>query len=534
MHGHISRVRILVLFALALVLPLQAQQAEKQTQAEKQAQEDAAKKVVDEFTNKMKDAKTVPEKALLIQGLGDVWPKDNAMVGPIARYLNTGNNDINYILPVMAADALAKFRNNGKASQMLIASLPAYKKIPYVYNRILMAIGKVGHESALTLFEEPLKGKDINPAIAAVEAISEMPAAIALETLYKEYERMEKGKDKASDDLKKVYEKVMPEIIKAIKKVSGQPYPTIAELRLWWQKRGQAFKDEANVKEKERLAKATGEPSKGGIPPPLIVELLFKENGGDSTANSGTSSGTYATATVTKTKPSWTATSPTNGGPAALDWGATPSPGAVDLSGGAGIEHLKGLKSFTISGWINLKGDKEAPGDKLVPAGNRILTWLNHGKDGVELVHRASGGLQIGINQWADQSVAASDPTQIPIMEEKPKDVAVAERANWRFFAVTSDSSTNAGHVKFYFGTLNADAKLNRAVDCDRGPVGMKIGPNLTVGNLNAASRPMAPDRCSIKGILDEIKIYGSTVDGSGALDKDEIIRIQNRVAATP
>jgi len=288
-----------------------------------------------------------------------------------------------------------------------------------------------------------------------------------------------------------------------------------------------------NAKEKEKAGKPT-EGFKAGIPPPLIIELLFKENAGDSTANSGTSCGVFATASVTKGKPGWTGTVPTNGGPSALDWGATPSTGAVDLGGGAGIEHLKNLRSFTITGWVNCKTDKETAGDKLVPAGNRLLSWLNHGKDGVELIHRANGSLQLGINQWADASVATSDPGQVPIIEDKPKDAAAAERGNWRFFAVTYDSGTNAGHVKFYFGTLNADPKLNRAVDCDRGPVGPKGAPCLSIGNVATVSRPMAPDKHSFRGVLDEIRIFGSTLDGSGALDLPELIKVQNRTAPTP
>jgi hypothetical protein len=120
------------------------------------------------------------------------------------------------------------------------------------------------------------------------------------------------------------------------------------------------------------------------------------------------------------------------------------------------------------------------------------------------------------------------------VVDDKAKDPAAAERANWRFFAVTYDSGTNAGHVKFYFGNANADAKLNRAVDCDRGPAGPKIAPCLTVGNLNPTSRPMAPDKHSFRGIIDEIRIFGSTVDGTGALEKDEIIKVQNRNLPAP
>lgn len=524
MHGRTSAVRVSIFILLALALPLRPAGAQ---------QDEAAKKAIEDFTAKMKDAKTVPEKALAIQAFGEVFPKDKSMVGPLARYLAPAAGDINYILPVMAAEALSKFRSSPQASQVLMGALPNYKKIPYVYSKILAAIGKVGHESAFALFDEPLRGKDANAAIAALDAISDMPVAVALDKLFAEFERIQKAKEKAADDMKPFYDKVLPEVLKAVKKVSGQPYPTLAELHLWYKKRGAAYKEEAAAKEKEKYGKAT-DGFKPGVPAPLIIELCFKENGGDSTANSGTSCGLFPTATVTKGKPGWSALAPPNGGPSSLDWSAAPIPGAVDLMGGAGIEHLKNLKSFTVSGWVNLRSDKEGPGDRLVPAGNRVVTWLNHGKDGVELIHRANGSLQIGINQWADASVATSDPAQIPIVDDKAKDAAAAERANWRFFAVTYDSTTNAGHVKFYFGTANAAPKLNRAVDCDRGAVGPKIGPTLTVGNLNTISRPMAPERCSFRGVIDELRVHGSTLDGSGALPLAEIEKVQNRTVATP
>ncbi len=521
MHGHISWVRVSVLLLLTLALPIRAQQ------------DDTAKKAIEEFVAKMKDSKTIQEKALAIQMFGELQPKDKSMVAPVARYLAPGPTDINYILPVMAAEALSKYRGMANASQAMMGVLPAYKKIPYVYNKILLAIGKVGHESAFVLFDEALRGKDANAAVAAIESISEMPPGIAIDKLFSEAERVMKAMEKVSAEAKPFYDKLLPEILKAIKKVCGQPYPTLAELQLWYKKRGQAWREEATAKEKEKASKPT-EGFKPGIPPPLLVEFLFKENGGDSPANSGTSCGYFPTGSITKGKPGWSTAVPTNGGPSSLDWGAAPTPGAVDMGGGPGVEHLKGLKSFTITGWVNCKTDKEAPGDKLVPAGNRLVSWLNHGKDGVELVHRANGSLQIGINQWADASVATSDPAQVPIVEVNPKDAAAADRANWRFFAVTYNSGTNAGHVKFYFGTMNADPKLNRAVDCDRGSVGPKIGPTLTIGNLNTVSRPMAPERCSFRGVIDEFKIFGSTLDGSGALELPELIKVQNRTAPTP
>ena len=126
-------------------------------------------------------------------------------------------------------------------------------------------------------------------------------------------------------------------------------------------------------------------------------------------------------------------------------------------------------------------------------------------------------------------SAARSKPEQIPLYDAKTTNAGAEASAKWRFFAVTYDSGLAAGHVKFYVGTGNQDPKLINACDYNRGPSGAKISPVLSVGNVPPVIRPMAPER-TYRGILDEIKIYGSTLDGSGALPLEEIIKIQNRV----
>ncbi len=498
-------------------------------QDDKKEREDAAKKKVEEFKTAIKEAKGVLEKAQAILVLGEAEPKDAVMVGPIAAYLAPTSADINYVLPCTACEALSKFRGSQQASARLIASLPAFKAIPYVQKKIVMAIGRVGHESALTVFEPPLRGRDAKAAVDSVEAIAVMPPAAALESLFREYDRAEKRKSNATDDEKKVIDAVQAAIVKEVKTVSGEKYPTFAELQIWWQKRGAAWREQSAAKEKEAAAKKELSAAKPLLPPVMIVEFTFRENGGTTTANSGSSSGHFPMANITGGKPNWTGSAPPNGGPSALDWGATAGPNAVDLRGM--IEHLRNLKSFTLSGWLNCKSEKEAPTDKAAPAGNRILTWLMPGKEGVELVHRSDGSLQLGVNQWADASSARSQAAQIPVLEEKANAAAIDK--NWRFFAVTYDSGLAAGHVKFYVGTKDADAKAAGVADCNRGPVGGKIAPELSVGNLTSLTRPIAQDR-TFKGLIDEIRIFGSTLDGSGALGEAAVIKVQNRTVATP
>ncbi len=498
---------------------------------DKKAREDAAKKAVEDFKNATKDLKTPHEKALAILAYGESDVKEGLMVSALARYLAPAGNDINFIVPAAAVDALGKFRGIAQASQTLIAVIPTYKKNPYMYDRIIAAIGKVGHESALPFFMEPLNGKDANAAVAAVRAIGDFPATVALDTLFREYDRMEKLRPNAGDQVKPVLDKAQPEVLKQIQRISGEKYISMKEFQIWWSKRGEQFKKDAAEKEKAAAQKDPNAP-KPTLPPVMIMEFQFKENGGNSTANSGASAGHYASAVITTPKPSWNTAAAPNSGPSSLDWGAAPIPGAVDLMAPGGPEHLKNLKSFTICGWVSCQNDQEGPGDKLAGAGNRILTWLMPNKDGVELVVRNDGSLQLGVNQWAEQSTAKSKPAQLPVPDPMAKDAAAAARENWRFFAVTYDSTVAAGHAKFYFGTRSRDAAENGAVDYGRGPVGSKIAFGVTVGNVPPMIRPAAPER-SFRGFIDELKIFGSTVDGSGALPLPALVKVQNRVEAT-
>ncbi len=499
--------------------------------ADKKAREEAAKKAVEEFKAATKNLKTPHEKAAAILAYGENEVKESLMVSPLAKYLAPAGNDINYIVPVAAVEALSRFRGIGAASQTLIAVIPGYKKNPYMYDRIIAAIGKVGHENALPFFTEPLTGKDPNAAVAAVKAIGDFPPTVALDTLFREYDRMEKVRPNASDQIKPVLDKAQPEVLRQIQRISGEKYITMKEFQLWWQKRGEQFKKDVAEKEKTAAKKDPNAP-KSTLPPVLIMEFLFKENGGVNTGNSGASAGRYASATLTTPKPSWNAAAPPNGGPSSLDWGLSPGTGAVDLVAPGGPEHLKNLKSFTICGWVSSVSDKEGAGDKIAGAGNRIVSWLMPNKDGVELVLRNDGSLQLGVNQWAGQSTARSNPGQIPVVDDKAKDPAAAARENWRFFAATYDSTAASGHAKFYFGTRGKDAAANGAPDYARGPVGPKIAFGVSIGNVPAMIRPVAQER-GFRGFIDELRIYGSTVDGSGALALPEIVKIQNRVEVT-
>ena len=490
-----------ILFSLVLLLP---------------SQDDAVKKAVEDFKAKIKDAKSVQEKALAIQAFSNVEPRDPAFAKEIGRFLGATSSDIHFLLPTTAIDALVKFRGCAPAAQAIIAALPGYRKTPYVYSRLLPALGKVGHDSAFPTFEEMIRGRDPGDAVRAVDGVREMPTGTAIEFLFRQHEWVEKEKPNASDKQKPALDKVGPEITTAIQELSGEKYP-FNEMLIWWKRRGADFKKKSAEKEAE-LAKAPRAPEPPGLPPLKIFEILCSEGNGASAANTGSSSVHYPAALVAP-GPKWV-DNPVYQAGKALDFGPKPGPHALDIVGS--LEHLRNLKSFTITGWINCRDLVEGPG------GNRLVSWYHKDREGVDLSLRSDGGLQLGVNQWADASSAKSPPGQIPVADETAKD---GLRLNWRFFAVTYDSGVAAGHAKFYVGSAAEDAKLAGPADCNRGPVGAKFAPALSIGNVNPAARGTG-DR-AFRGILDEVRIFGSALDGSGALALDRIVEVQNRQAKT-
>jgi hypothetical protein len=242
-----------------------------------------------------------------------------------------------------------------------------------------------------------------------------------------------------------------------------------------------------------------------------IVELRFNEGRGLVTANTGSSASAYASAALAGKQLAWTTNTPPGGAPSAVDFGAAPADRAVELTGDV-LPALKGLKSFTLSGWINSRSAQAGSG------GNRIVTAINHGGDGFDLVMTSDGRLQLGVNEWPDGSPARSSAGQIKSNAEAPS-------ANWRFFAVTYDATRSPAEVKFYFGAPDRDATLDATVAYNRGPVGDDLGP-LAVGHFNSRTRAGHADRM-FRGLIDEIRVHGSQLDGTGALTRQQIQAVQ-------
>src|SRR5262249_7606939 len=157
------------------------------------------------------------------------------------------------------------------------------------------------------------------------------------------------------------------------------------------------------------------------------------------------------------------------------------------------------------------------------PGGNRILSWLD--RDGVEIVLRFDGSLQVGINQKAELSDARTESSLFPLADDQ---VAMSIHNGWRFFAVTYDATASSGQLRIYVGTRDQDAALRISRDAKGPRVGAKVAPGLSVGHVPPALRAAQP-ACTFRGLIDEIRIYGSTWDGSAALSPEAVVKLQNR-----
>jgi chitodextrinase len=176
------------------------------------------------------------------------------------------------------------------------------------------------------------------------------------------------------------------------------------------------------------------------------------------------------------------------------------------------IDGLKNLSAFTITGWINNRVAVAGSG------GNRIVSWINNGGDGVDLVYQSNGSLRLGVDQWPDFSPAVSSTNKVTTLNNP-----TLQSTNWIFFAVTYKSN---GQVEYYFGKLDALATLDATKSyAGRGTTGSNIS-KLALGNFNSATRnPSTYDRM-FRGFIDDIQIFGS------ALSLDEIIFVQQGSSA--
>lgn len=246
-----------------------------------------------------------------------------------------------------------------------------------------------------------------------------------------------------------------------------------------------------------------------------IVELKFESGASSSPNNTGSAGGA---ATLSATTPTYSTNIPINGGTYALDMGNTNGNFYADMATANVFNGLKSLKSFTITGWVNSRSSVTSAG------GSRIVSWYKGvtGFGGVDLAFRSDGSLGLGVNTWNDQGGVTSSETKIPV------DANMSPN-NWRFFAVSYDGTASTDNVKFYFGSNTVLATLDRTADLNKGVTAANTD-TLAIGNVGRKLR--STSFCaSFRGLIDQVRIYGSTSNTSGVLNLDQIQSLQQ---ATP
>lgn len=176
-------------------------------------------------------------------------------------------------------------------------------------------------------------------------------------------------------------------------------------------------------------------------------------------------------------------------------------------AGDGAPEDLRGLRSFTILGW--LKPDSLETGS----GGNRILFCLNKDHSGIDLVCHADGRLRLAVNQWPDRIRNDSSPGKLVV-------------GKWTRFAVTYDATKATDNVGWYFSRPQdrpgeAALTLDHRTTYNVGAVAGDIGP-LAIGNFNETMHGYGLDR-QFRGQIRNLEIYGSRVGGRGAMSPEEI-----------
>ncbi len=180
--------------------------------------------------------------------------------------------------------------------------------------------------------------------------------------------------------------------------------------------------------------------------------------------------------------------------------------------GDQALEDLRGLRSFTISGWVKPESLQTGSG------GNRLVFCLQKDHAGIDLVCHSDGRLRLAVNEWPDRVNNDSSPGQLVI-------------GKWTFFAVTYDVNKATDNVAWYFSSpvaepsTNAEIKLDHRTTYNVGPVATDIGP-LALGNFNDTMKGFGLDR-QFRGQIRGLQIFGSRIGGRGALELESIRRME-------
>lgn len=225
-----------------------------------------------------------------------------------------------------------------------------------------------------------------------------------------------------------------------------------------------------------------------------ILEFKFNEANPTTATSSGSNT---ATGVVTGAY----ATGVSGAGDYAFDNNASNGMGTLATNGG-GVQlgtALGGWKSFTLQGWIN---SNASPAEQLNNAARLI--------DGFSTAN--SAGFQLRADAAANNNAGAMVLTVDGASVTSAAGYAATNQ--WVFFAVTYDVASHTAN--FYVGdTATSVSQLGTGLTLNIGTgvtTTKTTGSNIAIGNLSGGTnRPY-------DGLMDDVRIFGSTIDSSGAL----------------
>lgn len=194
-----------------------------------------------------------------------------------------------------------------------------------------------------------------------------------------------------------------------------------------------------------------------------------------------------------------------NTGATAMGSGSGPQrkDGSMSIDVGDGLE---GLKSFTTTGWYKLNAG--------VSFESIVQTYLVQ-ISGTSYLSVNSAPRLVG-TPYYDGSSSGN------LQQFSPTDSTLNTADQWVFFAHSFDALT--GQQNFYIGLTPEDLVMtSRSTPLPAGTSLVDGSGLVVIGNRATADEQYLADNRPFKGMMKDIRIYGSTEDGSGALDLEYI-----------
>jgi hypothetical protein len=237
------------LLALALALPLAAQEADK-----KKAEEDAKAKIA-EFKKALKGAKTEADVARTIEEhLGEL--QHPRIIAELKLFLGRSAD-----LAAAAGQQLAKYKNNKEAAETLVTAAAARKDKEGII-KCLRYAGDTGCKAVAPKLVGYFKHREVDVAREAIDSSAKLRSAVSIDPLIALWRELDGIRDERKDsgglgDLGggiNVGSNVQDEQIRrkndltsavedAFSKITGEPLKNSKEAAEWWRRAKGTFKE---------------------------------------------------------------------------------------------------------------------------------------------------------------------------------------------------------------------------------------------------------------------------------------------------